>query len=362
VSARVSDDVQVRNVEFYVDGARAFSDASFPFEHRFMTPLFFSGRTNFTVRARAIDTGGNSAWSEDITVTLTPDMTPPRVVRFFPPRGGSVISNRLVIGYFNEPLDVATLNADSFELVWAGRDGLLGTADDAPVNEGVFDYIDSLNAALLRFTNDMVPGIYQVRVGPPLSDRPGNVMQRVFTNVFAVVPNLCEIRPTDCADSDGDGLPDSLEPSLGLDPSKPDSHDDGLPDGARDFDRDGLSNLAEILLGTDPRLADSDYDGLTDSDELVRGTDPTNPDSDGDGWPDGLEVAAGTDPRNAASQPARRVSLSSPPVTVLNLAPDPGATNRPVFSPVTTYFNQEPPVPAPTNRFIITPIVTYENQ
>jgi hypothetical protein len=104
---RVSDDVQVRNVEFYVDGARVFSDASFPFEHRFLTPLLSSGRSNFTVRARAIDTGGNFAWSDEITVSLTPNMTPPRVVRTFPAPTAIMGAADTLAAYFNEPVDPA---------------------------------------------------------------------------------------------------------------------------------------------------------------------------------------------------------------------------------------------------------------
>jgi hypothetical protein len=107
VSARVADDVQVRNVEFYVDGARVFSDASFPFEHRFLTPLLSSGRSNFTVRARAIDTGGNFAWSDEITVSLTPNMTPPRVVRTFPAPTAIMGAADTLAAYFNEPVDPA---------------------------------------------------------------------------------------------------------------------------------------------------------------------------------------------------------------------------------------------------------------
>src|SRR6185436_473586 len=38
VTAAVTDDVQVRNVEFYVDGIKVATDGNFPFEYRFFTP------------------------------------------------------------------------------------------------------------------------------------------------------------------------------------------------------------------------------------------------------------------------------------------------------------------------------------
>jgi hypothetical protein len=62
VSANVSDDVQVRNVEFYVDTVKVATDGNFPFEHRFTTPLR-SQQPSFTLRAKATDTGGNVAWT-----------------------------------------------------------------------------------------------------------------------------------------------------------------------------------------------------------------------------------------------------------------------------------------------------------
>ncbi|MDR1152895.1 MAG: hypothetical protein LBK72_10585, partial [Bifidobacteriaceae bacterium] len=41
-----------------------------------------------------------------------------------------------------------------------------------------------------------------------------------------------------------------------------------------DSDDDGLSDGAEIELGTDPLDADSDDDGLSDGAEVELGTDP----------------------------------------------------------------------------------------
>jgi hypothetical protein len=59
----------------------------------------------------------------------------------------------------------------------------------------------------------------------------------------------------------------------------------------KDADRDGLANLREFKLGTDPRKADTDGDGLGDGDELKAGDDPLDRDSDGDGVKDGAEHA-----------------------------------------------------------------------
>lgn len=69
-----------------------------------------------------------------------------------------------------------------------------------------------------------------------------------------------------------------------------------------DHDADGLSNVREYELGTNPGLADTDGDGLTDSNEVCgvafNGTNAfTNPlrrDTDGDGMNDLWEIASAT--------------------------------------------------------------------
>lgn len=120
--------------------------------------------------------------------------------------------------------------------------------------------------------------------------------------------------PNPTGNGDGDGLVNVLDP---------DQDNDGLPDGIEvricgnptcatptaDNDGDGLSNLDEVGLGTDPARADTDGDGLTDSAEVLGGTDPVDPDMDGDGFPDGFETALGSDPKNPTSRP------TAPPIT-----------------------------------------------
>jgi len=105
---------------------------------------------------------------------------------------------------------------------------------------------------------------------------------------------IATVRVSLSADSDGDGIDDDIEISLGLDPNNP-------VDGEEDFDRDGLTNAEEIVLGTDIRNADTDGDGLPDGVERAGVTNPLLPDTDGDGVPDGIEVATTTDPVDPTS-------------------------------------------------------------
>ena len=65
-------------------------------------------------------------------------------------------------------------------------------------------------------------------------------------------------------DKDGDGLTNLEELAIGTDPNLVDSDGDGIPDGADDEDGDGLTNLEELAIGTDPNLVDSDGDGIPD--------------------------------------------------------------------------------------------------
>ena len=95
-------------------------------------------------------------------------------------------------------------------------------------------------------------------------------------------------------DTDGDGLSDEYETSIGLNPRE------------KDTDGDGLSDKIELRLGMNPKIPDSncqaielvdtDFDGLNDCEERYLGTDSQLPDTDADGMLDFLEVIYDTDP------------------------------------------------------------------
>lgn len=70
-----------------------------------------------------------------------------------------------------------------------------------------------------------------------------------------------------------------------------------ITEANRDSDGDGLTDAEEKTLGTDSNKADTDGDGLTDWAEVkIYKTDPLNPDTDGDGYKDGAEVINNYDP------------------------------------------------------------------
>ncbi len=70
-----------------------------------------------------------------------------------------------------------------------------------------------------------------------------------------------------------------------------------------DTDGDGLTNAVESTLGTDPLVPDTDGDGLSDGQEVSLATNPVAADSDGDSFNDFIEVQAGSNPLVATSVP-----------------------------------------------------------
>ena len=101
-------------------------------------------------------------------------------------------------------------------------------------------------------------------------------------------------------DYDRDGMPDFWEEAKGLNPLDP-------ADGGKDSDGDGLTNLQEYSLGTDPAQPDTDSDGMPDGWEVTYGLNPLVNDADGDKDEDTFsnlsEYLAGTNPSDPSSNP-----------------------------------------------------------
>ncbi|TSC84629.1 MAG: hypothetical protein G01um101413_13 [Parcubacteria group bacterium Gr01-1014_13] len=105
------------------------------------------------------------------------------------------------------------------------------------------------------------------------------------TNIPAQINND-QILFGQAVDSDKDGLDDVREKEIGTDPQKLDSDIDGLNDGDE-----------VIIYKTNPLFADTDTDGLSDGDEiLIWRSNPLNMDTDGDSYKDGEEVRNGYSP------------------------------------------------------------------
>ena len=95
-------------------------------------------------------------------------------------------------------------------------------------------------------------------------------------DIIGAEHSLADLRPElklkmTSLDSDGDGLSDVKELQIGTDPIDTDSDNDGLLDGV---ENNGGVFVDPTLTGSNPLLADSDGDGITDGNEVTAGTDP----------------------------------------------------------------------------------------
>jgi len=84
-------------------------------------------------------------------------------------------------------------------------------------------------------------------------------LKMVFSFDFAGMDN-------DGSNNRGDGMLDAWELANGLSPTN-------AKDYKKDYDGDGLTNLEEHRLGSDPHSLDSDYDGILDVEEAAVGSD-----------------------------------------------------------------------------------------
>lgn len=242
------DDVLVRWVEFYLDGALVKRARTWPFEFRFTAPELTPAQTNFVLGIRAVDLAGNASVPVTLNVALLPDNTPPRVIAWLPKTGSVQETLTLLLARFSEPLDVLSITPARVRLLAAGPDLVFDTGDDLPV-AGLVGYSAAAMAAQLEFDQPLPPGRYRFEVDG-LRDVAGNAQVGTAASQFWIAP--------------------------------------GGPDG------------------------DADGDGLTNEQEGAAGTSPFHEDTDGDGWVDEVEVNDGSDPRDPASRPRQIFAARPP--------------------------------------------------
>jgi len=123
----------------------------------------------------------------------------------------------------------------------------------------------------------------------------------IFANITSNQNIL--LNHTHSGDKDNDGLDDMLEIFIGSNPAREDTDYDGLNDyiefsihtnpNSNDTDSDQLSDFYEVTYNLDPCTYDSqtdfDNDGLSNLLEHDLGSLPNDPDTDNDDMPDGWE-------------------------------------------------------------------------
>lgn len=217
----------------------------------------------------------------DVMVDFTIDATPPALVLIEP-----------IEGTFIEPTTTVSGNTDPGAQIEVFVDGVLvGTTESA---DGPWEV--------------MIPEDGEISAGEhTLTVSAIDEAQNVSTLSIVVAV----MAPPDLTDTDGDGLTDEIERTLGTDVDSVDTDGDGLSDFdefeehktnplAADTDNDGVNDDVELDAGMNPRLQDTDGGGVFDGVELDNATDPTDPEDD---YPapretagNGCSTAAGASP------------------------------------------------------------------
>jgi hypothetical protein len=162
-TTQTSDDVQVRTVEFYIDGALAATSGTFPFETHLKAPDWSPTKTNFVLRAKATDTGGNVTWTGNQTVPIV--LAPPVLL-------GITSSPRQPLGVgmpfqitarFQKPLTPGSVTPGSCQLISGGT----------PVPGGGISLTNGGNDVVLSYPNGVAVGQYTFVLGTGITSLSG---------------------------------------------------------------------------------------------------------------------------------------------------------------------------------------------
>jgi hypothetical protein len=218
---------------------------------------------------------------------------------------------------------------------WELLHGLIVGIDDGGYHadaDGVSNLVEFQNGTNPRVADtdgDGIPDGWELQYGlnplqnDALLDPDGDGRSNLEEFQQGTNPNVAQ-SPENPADLDNDGMFDIWELANGLNPL--------INDSGLDPDNDGLTNLQEFIIRTNPKdrdtdsdllpdlweyqhglnprdasgdegtLGDPDSDNLTNLDEYQNGSHPRITDTDGDGMNDGDEVAQGSNPSDAADQ------------------------------------------------------------
>jgi len=233
------------------------------------------------------------------------------------------------------PENGATVPAGDVELSWTNLTPNVGSNVYVDVwfgTDPVSDFVKAVAAGLNTTTVTVsapVAGTYYWRIdsyldgsptGSPIAgtafafhvdDTDGDGMPDTYELAHTNPQSATALNPGDDLENGGagDGLTNLQEYEIGTNPNDPDTDDDTLQDGDEVIG-------AGLRPATDPNDSDSDDDGLSDGVETNTGvylsaadtgTDPTAVDSDGDGLKDGVETNTGTyvSESNTGTDPTR---------------------------------------------------------
>ncbi|MGA1819389.1 MAG: Ig-like domain-containing protein [Thermoplasmatota archaeon] len=237
---------------------------------------------SYLLTIKVFDIAGNWNYQEYTLVVSIPDLTPPGIISNYPEDGEvNVELGPLISVRFSELVRWDSLTSS---LVPQG-----GSAVQLRSN------LDLDNRTISFYSEDSLLG------GTNYTFTLGSIMDLRGNEAPDLVIHFRTISEEDI-DTDGDGIPDVYE--LQYDFLSPSDN----TDAAEDYDKDGLTNLVEYQIGTEPDNPDTDDDGIPDGKEVEWGLNPkwasdAQGDLDGDGYTNLEEYEKGSDPTDIESIP-----------------------------------------------------------
>lgn len=222
-------------------------------------------------------------------------------------------------------------------------DGLKDGQETAGLNQlDVSHGFGATNPNLADSESDGMDDLYEVTnslnggLNPNADDASGNLdgdtgNPELFAPFFANIDEYLGVftggvrTRADKLDTEGDGLPDTVENASGTwlsvnltgsNPANSDSDGDTLPDGQENPDL-AFPGAGLLPTNSNPNLTDTDTDGLRDDLEIALGTKPASSDTDGDTFGDRVELLNGSDPKIAASVPSATGVIAGSDFSVL---------------------------------------------
>ncbi|MBW2388806.1 MAG: Ig-like domain-containing protein [Deltaproteobacteria bacterium] len=163
LSADADDDLGVTEVEFFVDGVSAGIDTAAPYSVEHTLPSVV-GTTSVVIEVFATDNLGQMA-SDALTITVSSDVTSPRVASVLPADGAvEVAITSLIYVTFSEPITPATITSASFDV----------RADASPVS-GSFSFSSDNTSVRFTPTGDLpFAAVVTIELTEDITDDAGN--------------------------------------------------------------------------------------------------------------------------------------------------------------------------------------------